>query len=193
MATNYRIFWNGGSGGPVDFASAIGTTALLSFSPPALATPSDNRFSVRAFDTVSGLEELNTDYVRIVIDAAGNDITALPNAPSHLAARAAAGGGARASWSYNPGSQGGAPTGFRAWITAGGVVDYTAAPAATVAYVRGRLVYTAGLAGLADGVAYAVGVRAYNATGAEANVASVAVTGKASGPDGVDDLAAAVA
>lgn len=193
MAINYRVYSNDAAGGPVDYSSPIGTTAALSFSPPALAAPSDNWFGVRAFDTVSGLEELNTDArVRILIDAAGNDITALPNAPSHLAALALAGGAARVTWSFNPAAWYGQspPASFKVWLTAGASVNYAVSPATTAAYVRGRLIYTADLSGLSHGTLYSVGVRATNATGDEANTTQVQVTGNATGPDGVDDLAA---
>lgn len=191
MATQYHVYGNDGAGGPVDYSTPIGTTATLSFSPPALATPSDNTFAVRAFDTVSTLEELNTDCrVRIVIDASGVDITTRPNAPSDLAAVPTAGGGARVSWSYNAAGQGGAPTSFKVWLTVGGVVNYGVAPSATATYSSGRWFYSVDLTGLVHGTDYAVGVRATNATGDELNTLSTSVRGDNTGPDPVENLAA---
>ncbi len=89
MAISYNIYGNDGRGGDVDYGRPIATTAAPPYTVGPLAAPSDNAFAVRAFDTVSAIEEANTDArVRIVIDAAGNDVTMRPNAVVGLSARA---------------------------------------------------------------------------------------------------------
>ncbi len=71
----------------------IATTSGLTYTVGPLAAPSDNTFAVRAFDTISGIEEANTDArVRIILDAAGNDVTARPNSVVGLSATADGGG-----------------------------------------------------------------------------------------------------
>jgi hypothetical protein len=192
VATQYKIYSNNLAGGPVDYATPIGTTASLTFATAAVPHGSDATFAVRAYDTVSGLEERNTDRrVRVVTDAAGIDITARPNAPSGLHARPGVGGTAEVAWSYNPLNQGGAPTGFKVWVQAGVTINYATAPSATVAYAASARAYAVTVAGLSDGVAYAVAVRAYNALAADPNTVIVPVVGKASGPAAPDDAAAA--
>lgn len=189
MGIVYNVYANDGRGGAINYATPIATTASLSFTPPALAAPSDTTFLVRAFDTAVGLEESNTDArVRIVLDAAGNDVTARPNAPFALAVRATAGGGGAASWSYNAAGQGGPPAGFYIYLSPGAAPSYTA-PAATVPYVAGRACYSCGLSGLAEGSPSTVAVRAFNAAGVEGNTTAVAsIVGDATPPSNVDAL-----
>jgi hypothetical protein len=191
MAIAYHIYANDGLGGLVNYATPIGTTSGLSFTPPVLAAPSDNTFVVRAFDTSTDLEEANTEAsVRIVIDGNGQDVTSQPNAPFALTVRATAGGGCLATWAYNPGGQGSAPTGFYVYLSAGNQANY-ANPAATVAYVPGRAGYSCALSGLADATLYTVAVRAYNATAIEPNTTVIAtVIGDSTPPENVDSLTA---
>jgi hypothetical protein len=83
------------------------------------------------------------------------------------------------------------PIGFRVYAQAGALTDYTT-PAAVAPY-------TAGLSGnfaveigpLADGAAFAVGVRSYNAVAEERNTDSVRVEADASPPSPPDSLIAA--
>jgi hypothetical protein len=91
-------------------------------------------------------------------------------------------------WTYNPAGQGGEPSGFRIWLTAGSSVNYAASEEDTVAYVRGRYLFSVDLTGLTDGAAYAIGVRAYNSTGDETNTLVSLVMGDGTGPDQVDEL-----
>ena len=191
MSIIYHVYANDGQGGLVNYTTPIGSTSGLSFSPPALAAPSDNTFAVRAFDTVLGLEESNTDArIRIVIDSGGNDLTALPNAPSAIAANPTAGGGCSIAWAYNPVGQGGPPLGFHVYLNAGLSASYTI-PAASVAYVAGTVGYSCVLTALADGVVYTTAVRAFNSDGIETNTAAVAqIVGDATPPNNVDQLAA---
>mgnify|MGYP003532320853 FL=1 len=193
MATHYHVYANDHAGGPVDYGSVVATVTVgTTYAAAALSTSTDTTFAVRAFDSVSGHEEKNVDCrVRIVIDAAGVDVTGRPNAPYGLRARATAGGGATAEWAYNSASQGGAPTGFKVWLTLGDTPNYVASPAATVAYSTGTPYFRATLTGLTDATEYVVAVRAYNAAGNETNTSATSlVVGDSTGPDSVDDLTA---
>ena len=190
MGIAYNVYANDGLGGAVNYAAPIATTAALTYSPGPLPMASDTTFAVRAFDTATGLEESNTEArVRVILDANGQDVTARPNPPNALAVRATSGGGALATWGYNPVGQGGAPAAFLVYLTPGAVPNY-AAPAATVPYFAGTPRFSCALAGLADGVTYAVAVRASNAAATEGNTSAVAlVSGDSTPPSNVDVLA----
>jgi hypothetical protein len=192
MATNYRIYSGGMSGGPVDYSTPVATVSGLSWATPALPANAVVTYAVRAFDTVSGLEEPNVDArVTIRVNAAQADITGLPNAPTGLTATPAAGATARVAWQYNPGGQGGVPTGFRVYV--GTPTPNYGAVAATVPYAAGKSAYLSTLAGpLVDGSIYQVGVRSYNATGTESNTTVASFTADGTGPSPVDSLTAAV-
>lgn len=194
MSTRYHVYANDGAGGPVDYSSVVASvTSGTTYVASALALSSDTTFAVRAYDSVSGLEEDNVDCrVRIVVDGSGADVTGRPNAPTNLTARATAGGGAVVEWSYNPRSQGGAPTSFKVWATSGGSVNYAVSPATTATYRVGTLRFSATLSGLPDGTSYAIGVRAHNASGDETNTLATSVKGDSTGPSAVDGLTATI-
>ena len=120
MAISYHIYANDGRGGDVDYSTPIATTTALTFTVGPLVAPSDNTFAVRAFDATSGIEEANTDArVRVVIDPAGNDVTARPNPVNGLSARRTAGGTCWVSWGYDATGQGGPPSRFDVTMTPG--------------------------------------------------------------------------
>ena len=159
MAISYNVYANDGSGGEVDYDRPIATTNSLTFTPPALAAPSDNTFAVRAFDATSGIEEANTDArVRIVIDASGDDVTASPNRVAGLSARPMAGGSCWVSWGYNPAGQGGPPSQFQVDLAAGPTPTF-ASPAAIVAYLPGVSGYGCSASGLAVASLTTIAVR----------------------------------
>ncbi len=191
MAITYRIYSDAGDGsGVVDYSTPLDE---VSASPwvvdPPPAQPSDTTYAVRAYDGATLLEEKNTDArARVAIDAAGDDLTGLPNAPNGLTARATASGGIHVAWRYTALGQGGAPTGFNVYA-AEGAIDYGDPPAETVAYGGDRRPYTADLAGMSDGVLHRIGVRSYNADGEESNEVYVEVTADATGPLPVEGLA----
>lgn len=188
MSTQYRIYQNNSAGGPVDEGTVVATVSGLTWDTPPLPLSSDTTFLLRAFDTVTGLEEKNTDArVRIRIDAAGLNISARPNAPTGLTVQLKPGGGVQVLWLYNQGGQGAAPTGFRVYV--GSPTPDYGTIAATWPYAEGRGTFAASLTGLADGD-YQAGVRSYNATGEEANILVADFTIDATGPDPVEDLAA---
>lgn len=188
---SYNIYSNLGIGDPVDYGTVVATTSGLAWATPPLAANSRWTFAVRAFDVASGLEESNLDArASIVVSAAQADVTGGPNPPTGLTVRATAGGGAYVSWAYNPGGQGGAPTGFK--VYAGTPAVSYAGVLATVPYVAGSRTFSATLSGLTDSAVYQVAARSYNATATEANADTVTFTADATGPDPVDGLAASV-
>ena len=188
----YHIYANNGAGGPLNLTTPVFTTANTTWTT-TVAKPSDTTWLVRTFDLSTGLEDQNGDArVTVVIGSTGTDLTDLPNAPSGLTVIPTAGGGALATWIYNPGGQGGAPTGFHLYSGTPSV-SYTT-PVTTVNY--GSAYFGAGIAfhyqasfsGLTDGTVYEVGVRSFNATGEEPNTITASVTGAAAGPQPIPSL-----
>ena len=163
-------------------ARSPGTSSTLSY-------PGTWSFGVRAFDTVSGLEEANLDCaITIELDASGNDITNQPQPPAALRALAMAGGAIRVEWRYPPTTGPRTPSGFHIYIGASGAPNYTV-PATTIGYASGiSNTFVANLSGLTDSVTYKIGVRAYNATAEEANTNTVTVAADSTGPSAVVGL-----
>jgi hypothetical protein len=191
MSVSYHVYSNDGLGGPVDYTSIVATTALLVHPVGPLDYGSDWTFAVRAYDTVSALEERNADArVRILVSAAGADLAGLPNAPSGLGVRATAGGGATVRWTYNPRGQGAPPTGFRVYV--GTPTPSFGSPAATVPYAAGASTFSASLSGLSDGTDYQAAVRSYNASGEESNTSAASFTAASVGPAPVSGLTASL-
>jgi hypothetical protein len=189
MATEYHVYANTGGGDPIDYSSVVDTTVTLSYPTSALSYPGTWSFGVRAFDTVTGLEEQNLDCaLTIVLDASGNDITNRPAPPSGLRAFALAGGSIRAEWYYPRASSAKAPSGFHVYTGSAGTPSYTM-PTTTVLFSAGIAnSFVANMTGFTDGTIYSVGVRAYNATAEETNMTTVTVTAIATGPAAVDGL-----
>ncbi len=164
MSIVYNVYANDGQGGLVNYSAPIATTSNLSWTVGPLAFPSDNRFGVRAFDTVLGIEEANTDaLVRIILDASGNDITNQPNAIVGLSATALAGGACWVTWGYDPAGQGGPPSTFDVGLTAG-TTPSSGSPAATVVYQPSVSGYGCTLSGLASNTEYTIAVQAIGVT-----------------------------
>ena len=187
MAIAYHIYANDGRGGEVDYSAPVATTSDLSFAAGPLLAPSDNWFAVRALDTASGIEEANTDArVRLLIDPAGNDVTAQPNPANGLSARRTAGGTCRLAWGYDSTGQGGAPSRFDVTMNPG-----PTGPVASVAYLAGVSGYECTVSGLAPNISYAISVRAVGASSVLTSVAStVLIDYLVSALNGVDSLAA---
>jgi hypothetical protein len=179
MTTHYHIYMGDHSGGPINYAAPIGTAAGTTFSPPALPAGSRTRFGIRAFDTATGMEEKNTDAtIEIVIAADGSDVSAIPGDCVGVEARAAGAGNVRVAWSYLavPGMP--APTAFHVYANPG-AIDWTLPPVVSVTASPTRQ-YVTFLSGMADGVAYAVGVRSV-AAGVESPGVAVPVVGISAG------------
>ena len=175
-------------GDPVDYAAPIGAVMATTWTTLGLAAPGTWAFGVRAADG-NGEEENLDCAVTIVLDASGNDISARPAPPVGLRAFPLAGGAVRVEW-YSPPVREAAPVGFNVYLGPGATPDY-ATPTAVVAYGSGLFnTFVADLSGLTDGAVYSIGVRAFNASGEEANTISVGVTADATGPLPVDLLIA---
>ena len=139
------------------------------------------------YDDATGSEELNSDaVVRIVVDGSGNDVTNRPAPPQGLTARPTKAGGVRLTWAYPRKPAGGVPTLFDVFLNAGSVVNWAASPVHTEGYAGGF--YSVDIPGLSDGVTYAVGVRARNASGSSANTDSLTFAADATAPSPVDSL-----
>src|SRR4051794_27957993 len=111
MPISYRIYSNHGTGGPVDYSAPVATTTASTYSIGSLGVSTDNTFVVRAHDAGTGLEQAGSEaQARVVVGAAGADLSGLPNAPHSLGLSPDAGGGARVSWAYAPGDPWGTPT-----------------------------------------------------------------------------------
>ena len=186
---HYNIYTNSGIGDPVDYSTPIAALMSTTWTSSGLAVPGTWSFAIRAAD--GNGEEQNLDCaVTIVLDGSGNDITNRPAPPSGLRAFATASGGIRVEWYYPPTRGAKAPAGFNVYLGTGGAPSY-ATPAATISYATGiQSTFVANLSGLTDGTTYAIGVRSYNASGEEANTASLGVTADATGPLPVDHLTA---
>lgn len=186
-APTYNVYKNDGAGGPVDYTTIVATTSSNTYSPAALATPSDNTFAIRAVK--SSLEDLNQDvFVRIIIDSSGADITGRPSSPGLVTARPGSSGTAIITWVHNH-RLGGKPTGFKIWVSSGSI-SYGSTPTTTTPFVDGQLVYLVAVSGLSDGVTYNVAVRATNATADDPNTTTATVVGDAVGPPTVDSFTA---
>jgi hypothetical protein len=186
----YNIYGNDGSGGPIDYSTPIATTTETSWSSASLATPGSWKFSVRAVRVADGLEEQNLDAaITLDLDASAADVSSRPLPPNGLRAIPRPKGVVRVEWGYHLVERARTPSGFHVYAGIGGSLDY-GSPVATVPFVLGRISYLAELNGLNAGEIYTVGVRAFNTAGEEANVSTTEVVSDATGPQGVDILAA---
>jgi hypothetical protein len=191
MSISYNIYANDGQGGDVNYNAPIATTASQSHVIPQLGFPSDNTFAVRAFDTISGIEEANSDArVRIVIDPSGNDVTARPNAVFGLSAKATAGGTCWVAWGYNTTGQGAPPSLFNVFRTGVGPSS-PASPPATVSYLPNVAGYGCTLSGLASNTSYSIVVQAVDPSGLISGpAATVAINYQVNPLSNVDSLVA---
>lgn len=196
----YAIYANTGAGDPINYNSPIATTLTTTYTTSPLSYPGVWEFGVRAYYTISGLEEQNLDCsTTIILSATGQDITDVPGPPSGLRALAMTGGAVRVEWVYGQATGPTAPSGFHVYIGTTGVPNYASPVTVTVPGVTGSVTavpfssgragsFVANIAALTNGTTYAVGVRAFNATGEETNTNIALVTADATGPSPVDSL-----
>jgi hypothetical protein len=189
MSIEYHVYGNTGVGDPIDYSLPLATLSGLSWNSGSLTFPGTWSFSVRAYDTVSGLEEQNLDCaISLILDSNGNDITNRPVPPTAIRAFATTAGSIRVEWYYPPSTGLKAPTGFNVYTGTGGSPSY-GSPAAIVAFSTGIAnTFVSNLTGFIDGTTYTIGVRAYNATAQESNGNTVTVTADATGPAAVGAL-----
>ena len=192
MSTSYHVYANAGAGDPINYASPVATVSGLTWSTASLTYPGSWSFAVRAFDTVTGLEEENLDAsVTLVLDATGQDITNQPLAPTGVRVLPLAGGSVRVEWFYPVVNRAKIPTGFHVYIGSRGTPDF-ATPAATVSFTAGIAgTFGSDISGLSGNTLYTICVRAFNETAEETNNKTVAVTADATGPSAVVSLTAA--
>jgi hypothetical protein len=190
MAISYNIYVNDGQGGVVTYDSPVATTDELTWTSGPLEFPSDTTFGVRAFDTVSGIEEANTDArVRIVLDSSGIDVTSQPNGVIGLSATATAGGTCWVSWGYDTTAQGIAPAQFAVTLTEGSTPSLGTATA-TVFYQPGVSGYGCQLSGLASNTLYSIAVQAIGSNSLSGPVGAVLLDYQVSPLSRVDGLSA---
>ena len=191
MAIVYRIYSNGGTGGPIDYSTPLATTPDPTYTTAGLAPSRDYRFAVRAFDTATGIEEANTQATRrLVLDGLGRATGDAPKAIHALVARPLVGGNCRVSWAYRSAGQATPPISFEVYLTTGLHTDL-GTPQTTVAYRPGALGYSCSLTGLSDGIVSTVSVLARGADAlAACEAVSVGVRGDSTPPDDVDGLIA---
>lgn len=184
----YRVYSNGGTGGPVDYGTPIASVDSLSYQTGPLSAPGDYTFAVRAFDPVTGLDDGNTDArTRIVLDAAGADLGGVLGPPRSVAVSRRPGGAAEVSWTYRRGKGETGPERFSVDVKPAGGSE---APLglASVDYVRGQVDYRARLSGLAFGT-YELTVRALGPLGQGASAPPVVcVLGQAVTPLAMDPI-----
>lgn len=183
--TQYHIYSNDGSGGPIDYGTVIATTGATCWTSDPLGA-GHYQFAVRAFATIGSLEEQNIDAaVEVVIDGDLLDATDRPLPPVGLSARSIAGGEIELTWSYPSLIRTRRPTGFRVYQGTP-AVSY-GSPIATVPFT-GLPHYRAVRSSLTDGSTYQFVVRSYNASAEETNTSFVSAKSKATGPGVVDGL-----
>jgi hypothetical protein len=175
----YRVYSNGGTGGPVDLATPAADVDALSWSSAPLA-PGRWSFLVRAYDPATGFEERNVDArFSVEVSGSGADVTGRPQAPSGVSASASPGGAAAVTWAFAPNGRP-APSEFRVYLAPHGTTP--GAPAAVVPYAALRSVFSASVPGLAAGVAYDVAVSSANAAGESGAAPTASVTAPAAPP-----------
>ena len=191
MSIVYRIYSNGGTGGPIEYSTPLATIPDLTYTTGPLAPSGDYRFGVRAFDTATGIEEANTQATRrLVLDGLGRDTGEAPNAIHALIARPLADGNLRVAWAYRSAGQAATPISFEVYLTSGSTPDLTT-PRTTVAYRTGVLGYDCVLAGLGDAIVSTVSVLTRGADVlAVCDTVSTSVQGDSTPPDDVDGLVA---
>jgi hypothetical protein len=173
MAIIYRIYTNGGTGGPVDYSVPIATTTGAAVSGIVVSNGSDTTFAVRALDDVSNKEEANTDArVRILVDNAGQDVSGRPNPPHALSLASSTSGACRVSWAYAPAARFIAPLGFHVYLSEESNTT-TVISTATVEYSPGKIGYSYVFVGPYPQSTYTAAVRSFNAAGEDAGPSSI--------------------
>jgi hypothetical protein len=159
----YRVYWNGGNGGPVDYTTPIATTAAPMCVVGPLNAPGSYLFGVRTHDPIADLEEANTDVVAHVrLNAAGADRTGVPESPRFVALSAMSEGRCRVEWVYISPEGARPPTSFRVVLGTG---SGGGAEVAAVPYSNNRFIYSTVVPGPLSRGSYWVEVNAIGALG----------------------------
>jgi hypothetical protein len=189
--TQSHIYKGDGNGGPIDYANPIGASSTNSFVITGLAPGTKTWFGIRNFDDATGLEEQNVDArTLIIVDSLGRDASDRPGSPVALVAVATAPGSVEVRWTYQGHPSLAEPESFAVHCNPGDSVDFSLAPAATVAYSSVLRDFRVTLSALQSGLAYAIGVRSVRGFADDGNTASATIVPKAVPPLNVMDLAA---
>jgi hypothetical protein len=187
----YRIYWNQGLGGPIDYDAPIAVTFDTTWTSAPLPPGSFFRFAVRALDAETGLQEENLDAsLALIIDAEGRDATQVPLAPLGVRAIPLAGGRARIEWTVAGTTPARRATRFHVYVRPHVAATFGVPTAVVPANSARGDSFSVEVGGLTDGVSYAVSVRAANGYGEEANTRRVAFRADAAPPTQVDSLVA---
>ncbi len=181
----YHVYSNQGLGDPIDYEHPAATVYGTIYQTQGLEFPGTWKFAVRAFDTVTEMEEANVDAtVTIVLGPTGTNASALPSAPVGLLAVPGSAGSIRLHWTYPSNAY--IPTGFHVYLGTSGSPDYSTVVSTKLATDYSvNPQYSCLLSGLTDGTTYAIGVRAYNGAGEEANTTYVSARAVIAGPGAV--------
>ena len=165
----YHVYANTGAGDPINYATPIATVSGTAWTSGTLAAPGTWSFGVRAFD--GNGEEQNLDCaVVIVLDGNGNDITNRPMPPVGLRAFATAERVDPGRMVLSADRRPKGADGVQRLLHRRPRRELLQAPAATVPFNIGIFnSFVANLTSLSGGTTYSIGVRAYNASGEEAN------------------------
>jgi hypothetical protein len=118
----------------------------------------------------------------VIIDANGNMIGAMPNAPTNLVAEPIFGGKIRLRWRYSRYAQEIPPTGFRIYMAQDGGFDFTEPHDSTEYQFRGEFQWTSDF--LVHGQKYKFCVRSYrDGAGESQNTNFAAATADSEGPE----------
>lgn len=115
-----------GQNGVIDYETVVAemeeTDSQVELEGQDFAASSSWTYVRRRVDSL-GNESADSEPCVVTIDAEGDMVILLPNAPIELACRAAVGGGAVITWRYNSAGQEIEPEGFNVYLIDGGVLQ----------------------------------------------------------------------
>lgn len=161
MAIEYHVYANDYAGGPVDYTTPVATVSAPTYTPAAIPFDSDVTFAVRAFDTVSTLEERNvTVRFRLLTGPAGEDLNNVPLPPPFVSVTPYGADTLAVSWV--PSKVGPTPTEYRVYA---GTPTVSYAVAVETEDHLDMPAFRVLLTGLTAGSEYEVAVKAFNGSG----------------------------
>jgi len=135
-----------------------------------------------------GLESPDPPSCIVVIDADGDMVGNVPNAPVSLTIEQIAGGKLKPKWRYTPLAEEIAPTGFNIYQDSGAGFNF-ASPIGTVNYLAGKFEYDWTSIALVHGTRYRFVVRSYRTGGGEEqNLNIISEVADAEGPAAITGL-----
>lgn len=183
----YCVYSNTGAGDPIDYDVPIATLTTTTYTTAALAHPGTWSFAVRAGNNF-GIEQNLDCAVTFLLSASGVDISNIPPPPAGLRAFPMPLGAIRVEWSAAPTTGPRQPVGYHVYLGTTGTPNYSSIVATVLWTTNIANSFVSNIPGLIGGTTYTVGVRAYNATGEEANTQVTSVVPISSGPTAVTNL-----